>query len=583
MPKTRQWILAALIAPVLFLPLAATAQEDPTAAEPQTQQQEPAPAEPQVLPGSEGEDAGAVARTVGDTAAEVAEKGSALWSEMLMPMLQRLAAGLPGILKALALLLVFWIVAIAVGALVRKGLQVTRVDDRAAKDLGLGGMLETKEGEPRSIAALAGTAVKWVILAFGFLAFFDALELGMVAGPLQNILDKITGVIPSLLQAMVILGVYWVVATILKLAATKGLEAIGFDQKAGKYVARREIKGEEVGPSGLVGRLLFYVVLLFGIPPFLDALGQESLVAPLREMMAKVLEFLPNIIGAVILLFIGKIVATIVREVVSNFLAAVGADSLGARLGIGREDDGRKLSEIGGAVAFFFILIPILVAAVDSLQIKAISEPVKSTLQQLLSAVPLLFGAVVIIAIGYFIARAVRGFVESFLSGVGFDTLPERFGLDFLKPREGGTTLSSIGGTVVMAIILLLTAEQALAMLQLGELSSLVGGLLGYLPNLFVGVVIILAALSLGTYVGNLVASALAGTDHARVVSAVAKYAIVFLGFSMGLTQLGVGREVVQVAVSAVLGGTALALGLAFGLGGRERAKEIIERQSSDA
>lgn len=569
MTTKKQWIATAVTALVLLFPVAMAAQEDPDAAAAQTQQV------------TEEEGAGAVTQGVGDTAVQVAEKGSAVWSEMLMPMLQRLAVGLPIILKAVALLVVFWIVAIVGGALVRKGLQLTRIDDRAAEDLGLGGMLETEEGEPRSIAALAGTAVKWIILAFGFLAFFDALQLGVVAGPLQNILDKITGVIPSLLQAVVILGVYWVVATLLKLVATKGLEAVGFDKKASKYVASREIKGEQVGPSGLVGRLLFYIVLLFGIPPFLDALGQESLVAPLRDMMAKMLEFLPNIIGAVILLFIGKIVATIVREVVSNFLAAVGADSLGERLGITGDDQGRKLSEIGGAVAFFFVLIPILVAAVDSLQIKAISEPVKSTLQQLLSAVPLLFVAIVIAAIGYFIAKAVRGIVESFLSGVGFDTLPERFGLEFLKPREGGVTLSSIGGTVVMAIILLLTAEQALATLQLGELSSLVGSLLGYLPNLLVGVVIILAALSLGTYVGKMLANMLSGTDHAKLVSMVAKYAIVFLGFSMGLNQLGVGREIVQVAVSAVLGGSALALGLAFGLGGRDRAKEIIERQGS--
>ncbi len=576
MQTNKQWIPSVVAVLVLLLPMAASAQEDPAANTPQAQQ------------AIEDEAAGQVTQVVDDTAdavvsggAQVVEQGSALWSEMLMPMLQRFAAGLPSILKAFGLLIVFWIVAIVAGVVVRKGLQLTGIDDRAAVDLGLGDMLETEEGEPRSIATMAGTVVKWVILAFGFLAFFDALQLGMVAGPLQNILDKITGVIPSLLQAALILGVFWVVATVLKLVATKGLKAVGFDAKASRYVATREIKGEQVGPSDLVGRLLFYIVLLFGIPPFLEALGQQALVTPLREMISKMLDFLPNIIGAVILLFIGKIVATIVREVVSNFLAAVGADGFGARFGIGREEEGRKLSDIGGAVAFFFILIPILVAAVDSLQIKAISEPVKSTLQQLLSAIPLLFVAIVIIAVGYFIAKAVRGIVESFLSGVGFDTLPERFGLEFLKPQKGGVTLSSIGGMLVMAIILLLTAEQALATLQLAELSSLVGSLLGYLPSLFVGVVIILAALSLGTYVGKMVANVLSGTDHAGMVSAVVKYAIVFLGFSMGLSQLGVGREIVQVAVSAVLGGSALALGLAFGLGGRERAKEIIERQGS--
>ena len=565
-------------------PARAPAAAEPTGAEPTGAEPaavEPAAVEPPAAEPAAAEPAAAPAAESAGGVAEVTEQGRRIWSDVLQPMLQRLAAGLPAILKAFALLAVFWLVALLVGAGVRKGLELTRIDDRAAESLGLDKMLEGEEGKRRSIAALAGTAVKWIILAFGFLAFFDALKLSMVAGPLQNILDKITGVIPSLLQAAVILAVYWLVATLLKLAATKGLEAVGFDARAEKYIATREVKGEQVGPSAMVGRLLFYVVLLFGIPPFLDALGQESLVAPLREMLAKVFEFLPNVIGALILLFIGRIVATIVREIVTNFLAAAGADRLGERIGIGTGEGGRKLSEMGGVVVFFFVLIPIIVAAVDSLQMKAISDPVKGTLQQLLSAVPLIFVAVVILAIGYFVAKAVRGLVESFLSGVGFDSLPQRFGLGFLEPKGEGMSLSAIAGTVVMAIILLLTAEQALATLELAELSELVGSLIGYLPSLLVGLAIILAALSLGSYVGRLVSNALSGTEYAGVVSAVAKYAIVFLGFSMGLSQLGVGREIIQVAVSAVLGGSALALGLAFGLGGRERAKEIIERQAN--
>jgi Mechanosensitive ion channel, conserved TM helix len=187
----------------------------------------------------------------------------------------------------------------------------------------------------------------------------------------------------------------------------------------------------------------------------------------------------------------------------------------------------------------------------------------------------------VVLAVGYFVAKAVRGIVESFLSGVGFDGLPAKLGLTFLEPKQGQPSLSGIAGTVVMAIILLLTAEQALATLHLGELSSLVGSLIGYLPNLLVGLAIILLGLSLGNYVAKLLGSVLSGSPHGAVVATVAKVAIVFLTFSMGLNQLGVGEEIVRIAVAAVLGGfglaLGLALGLAFGLGGRDRAKEIVE------
>ncbi len=597
--------LALCLVTLAGIGLAQEPQDPAGAAEPQAQAEPPAqaePAEPQMVtvdvedpmpvapaepaPKAEPDNvARAVTSAVTETkdamvggAGEVAQQGKRVWMENLRPMWNRFLNAAPALVKAILVLLAFWIAAILVSAGVRKLLGLTSLDEKAARDWGLGGMLEGKEGKPRSLAGLIAGAMKALILLFGFVAFFDALDLSMVAGPLQGILDKIAEAVPSLLYAFLILAVYWIIGTLLKMGATKGLEAVGFDAKAERFMKAREEDGERVGPSALVGRLLFYIVLLIGIPPFLDALGQQALVAPLRDMLTKILAFLPNIAAAVLLFFIGRIIATIVREVVTNFLAATGADELAEKVGFGKREGTKSISEIIGAVAYFFIMIPILITAVDALQMKAVSDPVKATLQQVLGAVPLIFLALVVVAIGYFIAKMVRGLVESFLTGVGFDELPERVGLTFLKPRAEGPSLSSIGGTVVMAIILLMIAETALATLNLDPLAELVGNLIRYLPSLFVGLVVILAALSIGTYAGKLIAGALGGTRHGALLATIGKYAIFFLGFSMGLNQLGVGEEIIRIAVSAVLGGTALALGLAFGLGGKEKAQKLIDQ-----
>lgn len=511
----------------------------------------------------------------------VVRQSRGLWQDVMVPMMNRFANALPSVVKAVILLIAFWIVALLAGGGVSKLLNLTRLDERAARDWGLAGLLGGKEGRPRSLAKLAGGVVKWVILLFGFVAFFNALNLEMVAVPLQNIVDKIVGVIPNLLQAAVILFVYWMVAAVLRMAVTKGLGAAKFDERAGKYFPAREIKGAQVGPAALAGRLVFYVILLFGIPPFLQALGQESLVAPLQQMLGKTLAFLPNIVAAAIIVFVGAMIATIVRKVVANFLAATGADAGAERLGFGRIFGNKKLSGVAGAIAYFFIIVPIVISAVDALQVTAISEPVKSTLERVLAAVPALMVAMVIIAIGYAVARVVRGLVQSLLSSTGFDALPEKLKLTFLKPREGHASLSSIAGAVVMFVILLLTAQQALDTLGFTQLSALADQVVRYLPSLFIGVVILLATLSLGQFVGNLVSQATQGSSHSRLVSGVAKYAILFLGIGMTLDQLGVGTQIVATAVGAVLGGTALALGLAFGLGGKEKAKEIIEKSGT--
>jgi hypothetical protein len=108
----------------------------------------------------------------------------------------------------------------------------------------------------------------------------------------------------------------------------------------------------------------------------LEALNQSALVTPLTSMLGEALAFLPNIVAAVLLFLIGKLVATIVREVVVNFLVATGLDDRVAKMEVAGSLGSKRPSEIVGAIAYFFILISVVVASVDTLAITAISDPV---------------------------------------------------------------------------------------------------------------------------------------------------------------------------------------------------------------
>lgn len=510
---------------------------------------------------------------------DVVDQGRKLWQEAVLPMLQRTTSAIPVLIKAIVLLALFWIVARLVGAAISKLLSLTKLDERAARDWGLGELLKRNDGTKLSIESIVGSVVMWIILLVGFVAFFNALQLNMVAGPLQGIVDSIAKVVPSLLKAAVILFAYWAIASVARLGLVKLLGAAKFDARAARFFPSREVDGKIVGPTELAGRLLFYIILLFGIPPFLQALGQEALVAPLQDMLSKTLAFIPHIFAAGIILLIGNIVAVIVREVVSSFLAAAGADTLADRLGVSAIFGKQKLSGLVAVIAYVFILVPIVISALDALQITAISVPVRNTLESVLAAIPAVLVASVIVFIGYAVARFVRGLVQNLLAGLGVDTLPARIGLDFLAPASGRQPLSAIIGTVVMVVILLLTASQALSSLGFDQLAALTDRFVRYLPNLFVGVIILLAALSLGRFVGGIVTQAAGASPYAGALGNVARYAIIFLGAGMALDELGVSQQIVTVAVTAVLGGVALAIGLAFGLGGKDRAKAIIERQ----
>ncbi len=513
----------------------------------------------------------ATREVVAEGGAGVVEGGRSLWADAVLGTLTRLGPALVPVGIALAILLAFWLLGSFVGSLVTRGLRATDWDNKLADKTGID---EVSGGD---VEGVTGTIVKWVILLGGFVAAFNYLDLVMVADPIRNVLNQLGSALLSLGAALIILTIAWVIASAVRFLTSRGLAAIGFDTWAGRYIPERVVEGERVGASKQIGRLLFYIILVLALPLFFEALGQEALVRPLTDMFGEVFSFVPNIFAAIILVLIARWVAAVVRDVVVNLLAVGGLDRVADKWDFGTGS--KRLSEIIGAVAYFFVLVPILIAAVDSLGINAISEPVTATLQQLLSAVPLLFVALVVVGIGYYIAKAVRQIVQGFLEGVGFDSVPEKLGLGFLKPREGRTSLSVIAGAAVMGVILLLTIEQALSTLRLEELAGMVGGILGYLPGLLVGLAIIVAGLSIGAYVGRLVGDLLSSHPQGKLVSLIANYFIVFLAFSMGLTQMGVGEEVVQVAVTAVLGGVALALALAFGLGGKDQARDFLNRR----
>ena len=125
-------------------------------------------------------------------------------------------------------------------------------------------------------------------------------------------------------------------------------------------------EGQSRSLAKLAGGVVKWVILFFGIPPFLQALGQQALVAPLQQMLGKTLAFLPNIVAAAIIVFVGGMIAMIVREVVASFLAATGADAGAERLGFGRIFGRKKLSRVAGAIAYSFIIVPIIMSALDT-------------------------------------------------------------------------------------------------------------------------------------------------------------------------------------------------------------------------
>ena len=137
-----------------------------------------------------------------------------------------------------------------------------------------------------------------------------------------------------------------------------------------------------------------------------------GLLEPIQSMFEKALGYLPNIIGAGVILAIGLLVAKIIRQVITNLTASFGVDRLGAKVGLVSEGSQTKLSGILGVLAYATVLLPILVAALNTLQIEAVTRPASVVLEQITAAIPGLIGGAVVLGISFFIAKLISGIGE---------------------------------------------------------------------------------------------------------------------------------------------------------------------------
>jgi hypothetical protein len=216
----------------------------------------------------------------------------------------------------------------------------------------------------------------------------------------------------------------------------------------------------------------------------------------------------------------------------------------------------------------------VLISALQALQIEAISGPATNMLNTLLDAVPNIFGAMIILTVSYFIARLVSGLVTTLLTSIGFNRILSLIGLGG-TPQEGQRTLAEVVGYLVFLGLMLFAIIEAADLLGFVILAVLVSDFLTFAGQVILGVIII----GIGLYLANLTRNVILSTAGAQadLLSRVAWLAIVVLATAMGLRQMGIADDIVNLAFGLLLGAIAVAAALAFGLGSRDIAAREVE------
>jgi hypothetical protein len=234
----------------------------------------------------------------------------------------------------------------------------------------------------------------------------------------------------------------------------------------------------------------------------------------------------------------------------------------------------QKLSGLIGLVIYILILVPVLIAALDALQLDAITQPASDMLNTIFGALPALFGAFLVLAIAYVVGRVVAGLITNLLAGVGFNAILVRLGLG-KEPAEGERTPSEIVGYLVLVAIMLFAGIEALRLLNFELLAEGLAQFTGFAGQVILGLVIF----AIGLFLANLAARTIraSGAAQANLLALVARISILVLAGAMALREMGLANEIVDLAFTALIGAIAVAAALAFGLGGREIAARQLE------
>jgi hypothetical protein len=300
--------------------------------------------------------------------------------------------------------------------------------------------------------------------------------------------------------------------------------------------------------------------------------GDQS--KPVRGTDILILAFLPNLLAAVLLALVGWFVARLVQRIVTGLLAAAGLDAFSTRVGITQALGGQRLSNLVGWLLYILILLPVVIAALQTLQLAAITAPASAMLALILAEIPRIIAAVLTVLVAYVIGRVLAPIVTSLLTAAGFDTVPVRLGLTRSATSQP-TPSASVGQLVLVALVLFATIE-ALQTVGYVLVAVLVTQFIHLAGQVLLGLIIFGIGLYFARLAGNGIRSS--SMANAGLLAMVAQGAVLVLAGAMALQAIGIAAEIITLAFGLTLGSIAVAAAIAFGVGGRQVAGQELER-----
>lgn len=400
----------------------------------------------------------------------------------------------------------------------------------------------------------------FVIFIIGII--MEKLGFSRLVNPILNLLDPIFSYIPNVLGGIVLL----IVAIILAKLSQKFSEIFFRKMKVDEKIHSNE---NGISLSKIFSEIISLVIFILILPGVLAALKLDKILIPITDMLTKFLNYVPSLVAAALVLVVGWFIASKLRDILKGVLDSFKLDE---KLSI----DGRvlfegKLSSVIANIVYVLILIPVFSASLNYLGLDIIISPVISMLNILFNYVPNLVGVALVLVVAMYFGRIIENIITNLLIGLKFDSYLEKAGLKTIE-----NNYSKLVGKFSKILIIYFAIIQSIEILNFGSLQDLSLRLTVLLGDILLGVIVIAIGIVIANYAAKIIKNtSLANKDQ---IANIAKVAIIVFVGAMGLRQMGIANEIINLAFGFTVGALAVAFAIAFGIGGKDLAKEKLQK-----
>jgi len=209
-----------------------------------------------------------------------------------------------------------------------------------------------------------------------------------------------------------------------------------------------------------------------------------------------------------------------------------------------------------------------------------VTDPLREMLTRIMAYLPVLLGALIILIVGWLIAKAIRRIVDWLLTTIRFNSLADKSGIsEVLRKGNLKMTVSQVVSGLVYWLIMIMVLVMVVNALGFPKASDILESLFAYIPKVIAALFVLVVAMFLATFVSGIVhtAAANAKLPQPYLLAGISRWAIIVFAVTISLAQLGIAPLFVTTAFNIILGGLVLALALAFGLGGKDAAASYLE------